>query len=157
MRADQEIFRWSNGFEKARNHIWTAKGHNCDELALAAHDWLAQTKSADVCMLQMSGHVATVVGKLPDHALSKDMTEWPSHLSICDPWLNDACLAKDYPARFKEKMQKWENDDKLIKVGGDWISPLDPTWMKLIDDKKILWHPDNLIDSNLKEPPRECS
>jgi|GEM_PF-4350471 len=160
-RAYQELklLEWSNGvdLDMVRKRIWTAKGHNCDDLALAAHDWLAQTKSADACMLQMKGHAAVVVGKLPDHPLPKDMTKWPAHLSICDPWLNVACMAQNYPTRFREKMQKWSDDQKLIHANGNWISPNDPIWMNLIDDQKSLWHPDNFINPDLKEPLRECN
>ena len=158
--ANDEVVEWSNGaqLKLARDQFWTAKGHNCDGLALMAHDWLAQTKSADVCMVEMgSRHIATVVGKLPDQSLPKDMTKWPADLSICDPWLNVACLAKDYPARFKEKMQKWSKDEKRIRVNDDWLLPNEPAWMSVINDKKTLWHPDNSIDPNLKEPRRECN
>jgi hypothetical protein len=51
------------------------------------------------------GRVKTINGQ--DTNL-QDLATWGDAAFICDPWTNIACLAKDYPQRWNEKMDKWQ-------------------------------------------------
>lgn len=41
-------------------------------------------------------------------------TRFLNEVAFCDPWLNVACLAKDYPARARQMLDKWTDEGKRL-------------------------------------------
>ncbi|MEO7495762.1 MAG: hypothetical protein ABIT83_25295 [Massilia sp.] len=53
-----------------------------------------------------------------------------SDVYVCDPSSNIACKARDYPDRFKDKMQKWEGAGKLFGYHAKgFVLPTDEDWV----------------------------
>ena len=77
------------------------------------------------------GHVFLIIGDNLPVSLPRDMLEWHG-MVICDPWLNTACSAREYPTAFVEKMNKWNNDGKQIYSDRGWISPVDAQWLNQV-------------------------
>ncbi|HWW05999.1 hypothetical protein [Collimonas sp.] len=129
-----------NNTQEYSRGVWNGKGHNCTALAQASEDWIAwKNPSAPVAKLWFgTDHAATVIGEVPPHLIGADMKKWPEHVAICDPWLNLACPAREYPDKFTAKMAKWARDEKEILAGQTWIKPQDENWIGLIDRPKNL-------------------
>ena len=110
------------------------KAHQCQELALLAV-YHAQERGLPAQILELGGddvavaHDVAVIGPIPD-PLPPDMAAWPSDVYVCDPWSNIACKARDYPDRFSQKMEKWEQAGKLVGFPPKgFVFPTDPDWM----------------------------
>lgn len=93
-----------------------AKGHNCNDLALAGICILDNANIKDVHQLNFDDfdHAVVLIGDIPKKGLHPKMEDWPSHLAICDPWGNIACSAKEFIPRVMEKMEKWESRGKQV-------------------------------------------
>lgn len=110
--------------------IWESTSINCDGLARSAVDFISRTHpNIQASTLAIPGHTLAVVGTIEAKSITSPLSEWPSHLYVCDPWANIVCPAPEYPQRFAEKMEKWEADNKKILHNGKWISPTDKTWV----------------------------
>ncbi|CAN7524414.1 hypothetical protein [Duganella sp. LjRoot269] len=116
-----------------------SKGHNCFDLSLIAQDYL-RSSGKQAILGGTPDHVFVVVGAIEPGPMPKDMTKWPQDLAICDPWANIACLAKDYPEKFTEKMGKWDSKEKFIlDKDVQHLSPTSDQWLKrqLEGDKDV--------------------
>ncbi|WP_244171139.1 hypothetical protein [Xanthomonas populi] len=111
------------------------KAHNCGELATLAVYYLQQDRNL-VAHLALSGeeHNVAIVGPVPDAGtLPSDMTDWDADIYVCDPWCNIACRANDYPAKFKEKMEKWDSAGKQVWLSGSgFVSQTSDEWMSTV-------------------------
>lgn len=116
--------------------IWRARAHNCDGLTAAALDVLAHRhRRLPTCTVALAHrHALAVIGSLTPAIASQPMATWPPHLQVCDPWAKLSCRACDYPMRFREKMAKWASEGKQLRdARDDWHSPLDGTWLAIVD------------------------
>lgn len=110
--------------------IWNSTSINCDGLALSAMDFISHAHpNVQVSSVELPGHRLAVVGTIDAKCIRSPLSEWPSHLYICDPWANIVCPAPEYPERFAKKMEKWESEHKKISSDGEWISPTNEKWV----------------------------
>ena len=143
--GDQEMGR----VENARNEILRMRGqamydHDTDAISVAmegkAHNCGELTLLAKV-YLEDEGFVARTLDFKPDHSIAvigagfgglpADMKQWDPSIYVCDPWCNIACRGSDYPNQFLDKMAKWQEQGKLIKVDDrGFVPPLDDQWVE---------------------------
>ena len=116
--------------------VQEGKAHQCQELALLAVHHLWQDHALPAKILELGGdddevaHCVAVVGLAP-HQLHSNMKLWHPDTLICDPWCNIACQAKDYPKQFIDKMEKWENQGKLVGYPPmGFVQPTEPAWIR---------------------------
>ncbi|KQV95836.1 hypothetical protein ASC87_04650 [Rhizobacter sp. Root1221] len=110
------------------------KAHQCQELALLAMHHL-QERGLEAQILELGGddqavtHAVAIIGPA-SNPLPAAMTEWHRDVYVCDPWSNIACSAREYPAEFTRKMQKWEDRGKLVgfQTKG-FVLPTDRAWV----------------------------
>jgi hypothetical protein len=125
-----------HGWALRSKNIWQSTRINCDGLAVAVADYVAdQHPLAAVSIGALSVHAFSVIGAIEPETANLPLSAWPSHIYVCDPWANIACPAPEYPTRFEQKMEKWHKSGKLIlSLDGKWISPLDPTWVSCVKE-----------------------
>ena len=58
--------------------------------------------------------------------------DWNQDAVICDPWADIACLARDYPARWRARMSNWQIMHRDI----NGKRPLSPCWYNMVDRSK---------------------
>ncbi len=114
----------------------SVRGHNCGQLLDIAKAYgEANGWSVHGVGTGPTGelHGFAVIGLRPEQ-LPDDFSQWPEDLAICDPWANIACAARDYPAAFEAKMQKWANAGKEIFDGDrdDWVQATDADWISAV-------------------------
>jgi hypothetical protein len=124
---------------------------NCFELSSIVCSILASQPNPpalfDVVDLAPPGDHAFVVIGQPvgeDGKYPMDFRDWNEDAIICDPWMNIHCRARDYPARWGETLQRWEEHGKQLpipaKVGdahkGGFQSPTNPFWLRAIEDNE---------------------
>lgn len=77
-------------------------------------------------------HIFTVIGQgsggLPD-----DFGAWNQDAAICDVWADIACPARDYPARWRARMNNWAIMG--LDLGGRKAT--DAVWYDLVDKPKL--------------------
>ena len=110
----------------------TAISGNCYDQALYAVGVFATRGLVAVERISLEGgdHTLCAVGRLDSvngQATDlQDFATWGDAAYICDPWTNIACLARDYPRRWNEKMEKWQK--KSLRIGyyeGDKYSTIE--------------------------------
>jgi hypothetical protein len=117
--------------------------HNCSELAvLAVYNLQDRNLPAHIASMAGRTHTAAIIGPVEGkNEMPSDMTQWHPDIYVCDPWSNIACRANDYPAAFRQRMEKWEADGKKVWLSGTgFVPPTTPQWMNsiLYGEKKTL-------------------
>ncbi|MEG8063485.1 hypothetical protein G3N90_00830 [Xanthomonas hortorum pv. gardneri] len=138
-KANSEIRRLRKQVDDLEEDVVTSamdgNAHNCGELATLAVNYLQQDHNL-VAHLALFGkeHNAAIVGPVPRAGtLPSDMTDWDADIYVCDPWCNIACRANDYPAEFKEKMEKWDRAGKQVCLSGTgFVSPTSDEWISTV-------------------------
>lgn len=77
-----------------------------------------------------------MIGQDPgaDGTFPQDFAAWGADAAICDPWINVACLASEYPDRWVAGLDSWTGSGMQIQAkadgmegamasGGKWIAP----------------------------------
>ncbi|MGY2376751.1 hypothetical protein ACW9IB_19815 [Pseudomonas sp. SDO524_S393] len=109
---------------------------NCDQMAKVAVDTI-NVSGGHARIAQVPGHTFAVVGGPPGHPRSRGFAgpEW-ADAWVVDPWAGITCPARDYPARFKQRMQEWSQSGRRILVSDGktpaqsvWSDPMTPSWI----------------------------
>lgn len=66
------------------------------------------------CVFNLPAQHPHKLGALQD--MSKCSDPSVEDTVVCDPWANIACYYKEYPSKLQEKMQKWEQEGKVISA-----------------------------------------
>ncbi|PWU11613.1 MAG: type III effector protein [Verrucomicrobia bacterium] len=118
---------------------------NCMEYSILLYDDLSHQLGPgdfqDIVKFESGDHVFNVVNqpKGTDGTYPKHFSDWDERALIVDGWLNVCCPAREYPERWRAQMHKWAARD--LKLGLDGISPLDPTWLNLVDESEKISAP----------------
>ncbi|CAD0328994.1 hypothetical protein NCPPB940_20830 [Xanthomonas hortorum pv. taraxaci] len=139
-RATAEIARMRQQVDDLEEDVVSAamdgNAHNCGELATLAVHYLQQDHNqiARLAFFNGTAHTAAIIGPVPGAGtLPADMTDWDADIYVCDPWCNIACRANDYPAEFKEKMEKWDRAGKQVWLSGTgFVSPTSDEWISTV-------------------------
>lgn len=136
--ANQYITELRNKFNPGDHNELTltrmSKAHNCYEISLLTRDiMISRGVEARLVNLSTADHYITICGSIPAH-LSLDMQKWPEDTYICDSYANIRCAAREYPDRFREKMDKWAAIGKLLYFypEQEWIIPNDSRLMNSV-------------------------
>ncbi|MEG3129256.1 hypothetical protein SC171_11230 [Pantoea cypripedii] len=133
---------------------------NCDEMSGIAEQ-IINNSGGHARKYNMPGkHVFTLVGKVPAGATDNVHFSDYGKCWIVDPWANIACKASEYTEKFKEKMEKWAGEGKLLLSKAGWISPMAPEWVdECINCQKNQILPESEYnkqeDEKVKEPPQQ--
>jgi hypothetical protein len=117
---------------------------NCGEMTAVALYFLrirmADANIAYAHLLEGSGdHAFAVVGdtSLPLTMFDDLATLQPNKDTfIVDPWANVFCDIKEYPAKFRKKMDDWTNQGKLVVNGRQTLTP-NGLWMTQVAESKV--------------------
>jgi hypothetical protein len=117
---------------------------NCQEYAACACSALKNTRGVpayDAVYLVNGNHIFVAIGQ--DHDgngdYPKDFATWDPESAICDPWAEIACLASEYPDKWKRQMAEWANAGRKIKSDqNEVVVPDSDEWSNgpVIRDKK---------------------
>jgi len=117
--------------DKLGEKAWNANAHRCGEAAMAVAyrakqlGFEAHVRGAD------PHHGFAVVGKLDkDTVLKAPISEWPSHLRICDPWSGLSCSPQEYEGQLTDRMQTLEEQGMVVNTGTKFEPPVSGGWLK---------------------------
>lgn len=110
---------------------------NCLEMACAAVWYINQQGrfNYDLVYYPSGGdHIFVAIGQVADSNGNHptDFSMWDEDAAICDVWADIACPARDYPERWRARMNNW-------KIMGLTIANLLPTqsiWSDVVDNPK---------------------
>lgn len=79
-------------------------------------------------------HIFLVLGQVsaPDGTFPDDFSAWDANAVICDAWADIACPAREYPARWRARMNNW-------RIMGWSLAnrlPTEDIWFNLVDRPK---------------------
>ena len=79
-------------------------------------------------------HYFATLGQAPNSYgyFPRNFADWNSDAVICDAWADIACPAREYPARWRARMQNWE----IMHLDIALRSPLTPQWYDVVDQAK---------------------
>jgi hypothetical protein len=113
---------------------------NCLEFSCVAGRFLQKKKAPfDLATFTTGDHIFVAIGepRPADGNYPTNFATWDKDAAICDAWADIACLATDFPARWKARMTNWDNARILLaKVGGGFISPTNAYWYDAVDGGK---------------------
>lgn len=126
--ADKVFHQYTN-VSRATELARAAQGHNCYTLSLLALDIL-KARGVESRMVSTVAHACVAIGPMPKGRLPDDMRDWPSDISIVDPWSdNIVCPAATYADHFAKTMASWhQRGDRIVDADGHKISPIDEKW-----------------------------
>lgn len=117
---------------------------NCAEMATLAHAFLRRQPNIRglgmIGILPPGDHQFTVVG-MDKTKLNLPISQWGSDCYIIDPWARIACPAANFAFAWKQKMRKWQSNEKFILDGAAsmraqryvWIDPVSPAWFNQME------------------------
>jgi hypothetical protein len=113
---------------------------NCLEYSCAVAKFLKNKKTPfDLVTYEGGDHVFVEIGEARpgDGKYPTSFGAWAADAAICDAWADIACLASEFPARWKARMSNWDNIHLyLAKVEGGFISPTNAYWYDAVDGGK---------------------
>jgi hypothetical protein len=114
---------------------------NCLEYSCVVAKYLQKAKeNLDLVIFEGGDHIFVAIGqpRPGDGRYPTDFSTWAADAAICDAWADIACLATQFPARWKARMTNWDSIRlQLAKVGGGFISPTDTYWYDAVDRGKL--------------------
>jgi len=103
---------------------------NCDEMAGIAEQIINTSGGYARRYGTARLHTFTLVGHPPKSAKENVHFSDFGKCWVVDPWANITCKASEYTKKFKEKMEQWASEGKLIFTTDDrWISPTSSEWL----------------------------
>lgn len=114
---------------------------NCFELVCAAARCLAGFEEGPrwnlVSLVRADHSFAVIAPPVADRCnlYPSLMEEWPEDSAVCDPWMDIACRARDYPEHFVSRLKNYAN----IGVGFGASEPYDHpmSWMNKLQALKM--------------------
>ena len=108
---------------------------NCLEYSCAVASWLDENKGPSFDLVWLGDgrdHVFVVIGQGDplNGAYPTSLAAWDPQAAICDVWADIACLASDFPTRWKARMQNFAQI--RMKLGGQDADG--DTWYRAMDD-----------------------
>jgi hypothetical protein len=146
LRSDLNVLRKRNDVELGQYLVEQDIRYGaCEEMtAVAAYMTSRRSPGAELYAIQTSGgfpHRFLIAGPLPQQG---PIQSWASHPTetqtyAIDAWMNISCHLADYPARVREKLNKWADGKKRI-LDGEAINPQNT--VRLPDQKgnEIAYH-----------------
>jgi hypothetical protein len=125
----------------AYGSIVMAAGYgNCFELACAAAFCMSQGPGKElgcdlVCYTGGGDHVFLAIAQPlqgNDGYYPRSFAEWDAGAAICDAWADIACPARNYPERWRARMQNWE----IMGIQLGSVLPTNAIWADLVDQPK---------------------
>jgi len=114
---------------------------NCLEYSCVVAKFLKKKKVVfDLISFEGGDHVFVAIGQPSpgDGRYPTDFAAWDAEAAICDAWADIGCLASQFPARWRARMNNWENIRlQLAQVGGGFISPTNAYWYDAVDNGKL--------------------
>lgn len=118
-----------------RYGLGVVRGHvgNCYDMACAAAFYL-EKKSVEYTIMQFpeGDHTILVLGQ-PRGVYPDRFEAWAADAVICDPWADIACLAHEYPLRWKARLMNWH----IMGLTVDCYSPLKDNLYHLANTPKL--------------------
>ena len=127
LQAQQK--RWVDTLDAVRDRVQTSRfrGHqillhharetlaarvgNCGELTAVCIWYLLKRGSQNFCYATFpeDDHAFVALGQPHDiHGnLPRNFADWHPDAAVCDAWADIACAARDYPARWRARMNNW--------------------------------------------------
>ena len=109
---------------------------NCYESACAGAWYLDQQGSKNHAVIQFSdGDHAIVVMSQPADERGEypgSFTSWKPTAVVLDPWADIACLAQEYPARWRARMSNWQ----IMGMAVTQSLPTSPRIYNMVDGRK---------------------
>lgn len=110
---------------------------NCLEMACAAAWFINQQGRFNYDLVyypEHGDHIFVVIGHASDGNgnYPTNFTDWDENAAICDVWADIACPARDYPERWKARMQNW-------RIMGLTIAnrlPTESIWVDVVNHAK---------------------
>ena len=116
---------------------------NCLELACACGQFLdsQQYRQHAIVYYPQNDHAFNVLGQPPsrDGIYPTHFAQWEPDSVIVDAWADIACFTRDYPVRWRARMQNWQIMGRSINSH----QPVSPEWYNLVDQFKVVltsWH-----------------
>ena len=111
---------------------------NCLEYCCAVVAYLKKgTFVYDVVHYGTEGdHIFTVIGQPrpgEDHKYPQDFATWAADAAVCDVWADIACPVRDYPVRWRARMDNWVSAGIMLGTR----SPNDTVWYNIVDKPKL--------------------
>ena len=94
-------------------NIFSAQVGNCSELAAACAWYLDKQNAHDFCLAEYldedDDHMFVALGQKADRdgKFPTNFSEWDPQAAICDAWADIACLAREYPMRWRARIINW--------------------------------------------------
>lgn len=112
-----------------------AKTGNCLEYSCAVAAWLDDNKGPGFDLVWLGDgrdHIFVVIGQSAPlgGAYPTNMAAWDAQAAICDVWADIACLASEFPNRWKARMQNFAQI--RMKLGGQDADG--DTWYRAMDE-----------------------
>ena len=111
-------------------------GHgNCYEQSCAVAWHLEMNGSPEYALMRYRyvDHMFVVLGQQPG-VYPDEFEQWSADAAICDPWADIACLAREYPQRWRARMSNWQ----IMGLAIISDSPRYSSWYDLVDRPKCL-------------------
>jgi hypothetical protein len=120
------------------------KGYgNCLEMACAAASFLNNRGDFDWDLVYYSetpqlnqgviDHIFVALNQPGGHGVGyPNFAQWSPSAAICDVWADIACLAQEYPQKWRDQMQSWNFNGMLIANQ----LPTEPMWKDVVDKVK---------------------
>ena len=111
---------------------------NCFELACACGWFLSAQKYSQHAIVDYpeNDHVFNVLGQPagPDGTYPSRFALWKPDSVIVDAWADIACYTREYPSRWRARMQNWQIMGRSINED----MPVSSEWYNLVDQPKVV-------------------
>lgn len=115
---------------------------NCGELSCAAAcmvDAFEEHPPWNIVIMHIEiNHAFLVIAPPPVDEFGlylNDIETWPEDCAVCDPWLDIACRARDFPDNFRRRMQNYQHMQLYIRETDDEaIHPMN--WLHMLTAQK---------------------
>jgi hypothetical protein len=141
--------KWANkAMDQFGREAAAAKGYagNCGEMTEYAMKFLASSNgilARRVEFVDPGDHVFCLIGRCDSSALTADMTKWPEHLWVVDPWANICCKAMHWPEVFRDTCVRWSSIGLEICYKNNWAKPNKRYYLDAIGCNKIVTNSTN--------------
>lgn len=114
---------------------------NCLEVSCAVAWYLNEQGRFwyDLVVYEGADHVFVAIGQPggPNGRYPDSFLNWHQDAAICDVWADIACLARDYPDRWRKRMVNWRIMNIELPTGGVFRSPMHANWYDIVDKPKV--------------------
>ena len=153
IRLNDELTALRTGFDAQGGSFFSAQGvldaaayfsaariGGCGELGAAAARYLHSQSIKDFCLVHYplpgDDHLFIAIGQPADQngGVPRRFIDWDAEAAICDVWADIACPARNYPVRWRARMDNWQIMHQDINLQQPWSLQ----WYHLVHQPKAI-------------------